>query len=147
MKSIDKRRPNGLRTRWHAGLVGMAMLTFPCISGCATLAQEDVQGIALPVLPATRLTLDELVALTRQGLGAEALIGRIRQSGSYYRLSASDVISLRERGLPIAVIDHMLVAERQFLVRGEAAPVPAAAQDRATPKQPKRFIPALYLGV
>jgi hypothetical protein len=145
MKTIDTTKPMTRRLQWRAGVVGMAILAFPCISGCATLAQEDAHHGALPVLPTARLSLDELVALTRQGLGAEALIARIRQAGGYYRLSASDVISLRERGLPIAVIDHMLAAERQFLVRGEAAPVPAAVQDRAKP--PKRFIPALYMGV
>jgi hypothetical protein len=73
------------------------------------------------------------------------LIGKIRQSRAYFRLSATDVLALRERGLPIAVIDYILIAERQFLVRGDAtAPV---KNQQAPSRAPQRPIPALYLGV
>lgn len=135
--------------RWHCYLLGAAALAFPCISGCATFPQDETTAQALagqlPALPTSGLSLDDLVALTRQGLGTEALIGKIRQSRAYYRLSAADILTLRERGLPIAVIDYILIAERQFLVRGDTT---TPVKNQQVPEAvPRRAIPALYLGV
>lgn len=138
--------------RWQTRLVCLAMFALPSIG---VGAAPDTSATALPILPAARLTFDDLIALSRQGMDAEALITIIRQAGAYYRLSANDVIALRDRGLPLAVIDHILSAERQFLVgvetitRTSSRPATDQTTDQRQPSgdAPHRVIPALYLGV
>lgn len=122
-----------------------------CVANFAVAAPESSQvSNGLPALPAPGLSLDEIISLAQQGQQAEAIISRIRSTGSYYRLSAGDVISLRARGLPLAVIDHILVSERQALIAG----LPSNSgnvlrtEEQAPPPGPKqRFVPALYLGL
>jgi hypothetical protein len=62
--------------------------------------------------PAAAIPLQQIVALARLGLPAEELIGRIRQSGSRYRLSASQIVDLEKQGVPLGVLDHMVASER-----------------------------------
>lgn len=70
-------------------------------------------GRAVPLAAAVPpLSLDDVVHLADAGLGAEAIIERLHASGSHHRLSAADVLSLRSRGVPLAVIDHLLERER-----------------------------------
>jgi hypothetical protein len=90
--------------------------------------------------------MDEIVTLARQGVAADALIARIRTAGAYYRLSAADIISLRERGVPMPVIDHMLASEREFLVGRDGNAV-GKDPERASNNRPRPVIRALYHGV
>ena len=62
--------------------------------------------------PAAAMPLEQIVALARLGLPAEELIGRIKESGSRYRLSASQIVELAGQGVPLAVLDHMVASER-----------------------------------
>jgi len=62
--------------------------------------------------PAAAMPLQQIVALARLGVPAEELIGRIKQSGSRYRLSASQIVELAGQGVPLAVLDHMVAGER-----------------------------------
>lgn len=71
--------------------------------------------------PAATLPLEQIVALARQGIGAEDLIGRITASGSRYRLSATQLIELAGQGVPTAVLDHMVSAERRQIFDDMAA--------------------------
>jgi hypothetical protein len=122
-----------------------------CVAHVAVAAPDSGQiDNGLPALPAPGLSLDEVIGLVQQGQQAEAIITRIRATGSYYRLSAADVISLRERGLPLAVIDHILASERQVLVAG--LPSGSGSAHRAEgqapePSQKQRLVPALYFGL
>jgi hypothetical protein len=62
--------------------------------------------------PAAAMPLEQIVALARLGLSTEELIGRIKESGSRYRLSAIQIVELAGQGVPLAVLDHMVVSER-----------------------------------
>lgn len=133
--------------------IAITLFIVPWIVGCSTVAYDGVAAEAsaertarLPVLPAPKLSLDEVVTLARQGVGAEALIARIRAAGAYYRLSAADIISLRERGVPLAVIDHMLRSERQLPMAGDG-PTLSSKQESPPQTRPRRAIGALYHGV
>jgi hypothetical protein len=43
----------------------------------------------------------------RQGIPADTIIGRIRESGAAYRLPASELVALGDLGVPGAVLDYM----------------------------------------
>jgi hypothetical protein len=139
--------PPGYRLRLF---LAAALLLVPWMSACSTVTSDTAtagaQGAAgVPVRPPTRISLDEVVTLSRQGVGADALIARIQASRSYYRLSAGEIISLRERGVPMAVIDYMLTAERQYAQAGSAQPA-EKVKARPAVKDRKDFVAALYHG-
>ena len=90
------------------------------LQGCAGAPAEPpkIERISAGQLEATlpppvaALPLEQLVTLTREGLSAEALIARIVESGSRYRLSASRIVELAHEGVPLRVLDHLVAAER-----------------------------------
>ena len=73
--------------------------------------------------PAAAMPLQQIVALSRLGIPAEELIGRITASGSRYRLSASQIVDLARDGVPLAVLDHMVASERTHIFDDMAADV------------------------
>lgn len=73
--------------------------------------------------PVAAMPLEQIVALARLGLPAEELIGRIKQSGSRYRLSATQIVDLEKQGVPLAVLDHMVAGERTRIFDDMAAEV------------------------
>ena len=83
--------------------------------------------------PAAALPLEQIVALARQGIAAEQIISRITASGSRYRLSATALVELVQQGVPLAVLDHLVAAERRYVFDDMAADANArekACQDR-----------------
>jgi hypothetical protein len=134
---------------WRGFAAVTALFLAPLLSGCGSIARDtsaaNAQGAAsLPALPAPRLSLDEIVTLSRQGVGADALIARIQVAGSYYRLSTAQIMSLRERGVPVAVIDHMLMAERQYATRSSMPAVNIQVSPGRNGRQ--SYVAALYHG-
>ena len=91
------------------------------------ISAEQLEA-ALPQ-PSAALPLDQIVALARQGVGAEDLIARITASASRYRLSATQLIELAAQGVPSAVLDHIVAAERRQIFDDMAAE--AYRRDRA----------------
>jgi len=71
--------------------------------------------------PIASLPLERIVEAARQGIAAEEIIGRITASGSRYRLSASQLVDLAQRGVPLAVLDHLVSAERRQIFDEMAA--------------------------
>ena len=104
-----------LRLPWLVPALGLILL------GCAgapvgpprieRISAEQLEA-SLPQ-PAAVLPLDQIELLARQGVSAEELIARITASGSRYRLSASQITELAQQGVPLAVLDHMVAAERR----------------------------------
>lgn len=97
-------------------LVGFLLLVLT-LGGCATTPAARVverlppaEATAPPPLPV--LAQADLVRLAKQGLAAESIIGRIKESRTRLRLSASDVLSLKTQGVPLAVLDHLLDSDR-----------------------------------
>lgn len=92
------------------------------VAACATPPQETPGKVVdrlpegtlkapPPALP--KLTLDDVARLAREGISAEGITARLKESATRLRLSASDVVSLRARNVPLPVIDHLLDADRQ----------------------------------
>lgn len=74
------------------------------------ISAEQLEASLPPPLAA--VSLPQIVALAREGHGAEEIIVRIVESGSRYRLSASDIVALARDGVPLRVLDHLVAAER-----------------------------------
>lgn len=94
-------------------------ILLPLLAACAAPApREPAQRLEAqaPLPPAPpRLSADEVVALVRSGTSADEIIDRLRRSGSRLTLSAAQIISLRERGVPLELIDRILELERSAL--------------------------------
>ncbi len=63
------------------------------------------------------LTVPQIVALSRQGVPAEAIIARIHRSGLLYRLLPNQIERLRQAGVPKAVLDDIQRRYRLALKR------------------------------
>lgn len=115
-----------MRYLHHSWLVPVLILI---LQGCAGVPAEPpkIERISAGQLeaslpqPVAAMPLEQIVALSRQGIPAAELIGRITTSGSRYRLSATRIIELEKQGVPLAVLDHMASAERSFIFDGMAA--------------------------
>lgn len=92
-----------------------------CLAACATtenksgrvverLPAEATQSVT-PALP--KLSLQDISRLAREGLAAESIIGRLKESHTRLRLSATDVLNLKAQGVPLAVMDYLLDSDRQ----------------------------------
>lgn len=97
-----------------AALAGLLLL-----SACATVTEPriierlpDQEIKAPPPPPLPTLSHDDLVRLAKQGLAADSIIGRIKESRTRLRLSASEILSLKTQGVPLAVLDHLLDSDR-----------------------------------
>ena len=114
---------NSSRHLWLAPLLALIL------QGCAGTPVEPpkIERISAEQLearlpqPAAVLPLEQIELLARQGASAEDLIARITASGSRYRLSASQIAELAKQGVPLAVLDHMVAAERRQIFDDMAA--------------------------
>ena len=71
--------------------------------------------------PAAALPLEQVVALSKQGVAAAEIVERIKSSASRYRLSATQLVELAREGVALAVLDHLVAAERQRIFEELAA--------------------------
>lgn len=62
-----------------------------------------------------KLSLAELVRMSREGASAQAIIAKIKQTGARYPLSASQVIELHGQGVSAQVLDYIHSAREQEL--------------------------------
>ena len=105
----------------HPFRFSFALLAMPLLAACAGAPPEPprIERISAEQLearlpsPIAALSLEQVVALARQGLAAEDIIARITASASRYRLSAGQILDLAREGVPLAVLDHLVAAERR----------------------------------
>jgi len=110
----------------HSWLVAAPVLI---LLGCADtpVAPPRIERISAEQLeaslpaPVAALPLEQVVAQARQGVAAEELIASITASGSRYRLSAAQIVDLAQQGVPLAVLDHLVAAERRQIFDDMAA--------------------------
>lgn len=118
------REPSAISTHRKHWLV-LALI----LQGCADVPVEPprIERISaeqlearLPPPPAT-VPLEQIVTLARQGSTAADIIARIKDSGSRYRLSATQLVDLARQGVPLAVLDHLVASERRQIFEDMAA--------------------------
>jgi hypothetical protein len=91
----------------------------------------------LVVLPASAraVTVDDLMALARAGVGAEVLVAVIDADRTVFTLTPAQIVALRQAGVPDAVLVKMLGSAKEFvdevpeplIVGSGPAPAPPAA--------------------
>ena len=130
-------------------------VTLACASNGAT-AGEGAEGVHKarvavdgPTAQTQALSLEELVSLAQKTRNPDIVIDQIRKTGTYFQLSAADVISLRERGVPLAIIEYLLAAERRLAVETHSNSRPQKQGSVPPANNAKQWtsIPALYLGL
>lgn len=100
------------------------LLAALCLAGCASAPAPDAAGPYIErispeelarILPAPqpRLTLEDIVRLSKEGATAQAVIAKIRETGSRYDISPSQAIELHAQGVDKAVLDHIQSAREQ----------------------------------
>ncbi len=72
------------------------VLVFAISNGCASVAKRPAP-----------LTVPQVVQLSREGVPSGDIIDRMKQSQAVYRLDASQLARLKEKGVPDAVINYM----------------------------------------
>lgn len=103
----------------------LALLLTGCAEGPARPARIERMTAAelearLPQ-PVAALPPEQIVEMVRQGAATNEIIGRITQSGSRYRLSATAIVDLARQGVPLEVLDYMVSAERTRIFDDMAA--------------------------
>ena len=53
------------------------------------------------------VTVPQILLMSKEGVPADEIIEQMRESGTVYRLQASQLAQLKEQGVPDAVIDYM----------------------------------------
>jgi hypothetical protein len=80
------------------GNAGSMMLAVALMAGCAM-----VGGSARP----QPVKVPDIVALSKSGMPAADIIGKMRASGTVYRLQASQLAELKAQGVAPEVVDYM----------------------------------------
>jgi hypothetical protein len=87
-----------------ASLLALTLLA----SACATLSGPEP------------LTPEQIVAMSRAGEPPQAIIDRLRESGTVLALSASDIVRLHQAGVAPEVLDYLQQAQMLEIRRREA---------------------------
>jgi len=102
------------------------------LSGCAStgrdlgadgpridrISPEELARLIPP--PVARLTLDDMVRLTKEGKSAEQIIAQIKASDSMYDLTPSQSVELSNQGVDAKVLDY-IHESREAAVRNQLA--------------------------
>lgn len=95
------------------GIFGLLL----ALSGCATtgngpnqgeverISPEELQKLIPPAV--ATVSLEELIADTKQGKSADELIAKIKASNSRYDLTPAQSLALNQQGLDIKVLEYM----------------------------------------
>jgi hypothetical protein len=108
------------------------------VASCATVPLPEapkidrLTGAALEAKvppPAAKITLEDILAMTRKGESAAHIVARIDETHSRYRLDASQIVDLAREGVDLKVLDHITETERQGIFDDMAAEI--STHDRA----------------
>jgi hypothetical protein len=114
------------------GLLVLISGTLLLLSGCAStdravsaegpkidrVSPEQLARLIPP--PVARLTLDDLIRLTKEGNSAEQIIAQIKATDSMYDLTPSQSVDLSHKGVDAKVLDY-IHESREAAVRNQLA--------------------------
>lgn len=86
-----KFRREGIASLW--AIVGCFLL----LESCATLGITQPEPVTVP----------QIIQMSKAGVSDQEIIKKMRRSGTVYRLKASQLAELKEKGVPNSVIDYM----------------------------------------
>src|SRR5256885_16616213 len=67
------------------------------------------------------ITTQEVVEMAKSGVPSDAIIQKLKDSGTIYQLSASELVQLHRQGVPEPVLDYMQATYLQAIRREEAS--------------------------
>ena len=79
---------------------GLALILLTCVtllSGCAALGFKQPEPV----------TVDQVIEMSKEGMPAEAIIKRMRDSETVYRLAGAQLAKLHDLGVADQVLDYM----------------------------------------
>ncbi len=82
------------------------------------ITPEELDRLTLP--PAAKLTLDDLVKLSKEGNSADQIIAQIKATDSTYDLTPSQAVELSQKGVDTKVLDY-IHESREAAVRNNLA--------------------------
>ena len=131
------------RARFTLCLPLMLAATLIALGGCAStqpgetrgqvarLSPQDLARLTPP--PNPKVPLGELIGWSQEKATPEAIIKRLRDTGTFYNLSPQQIVDLHQQGVAQPVINHLVEAQekaRQATLLTELADRDAkAAQD------------------
>jgi hypothetical protein len=80
---------------------------FALFSGCASVQTK-------PITP------DEVVGMAKSGMPANVIIQKLKESGTMFELSATELVNLHKQGVPTPVLDYMQGTYLEAVRREEA---------------------------
>jgi len=84
---------------------------------------------------ASAVTVPQLLALTKEGLGDDVLVALIQTDGSIFQLSATDILNLHRQGLSDRVIVAMVETAKKMASTPPRAPAVSAAPSEEAPSK------------
>jgi hypothetical protein len=85
-----------------------ALMASPLLQGCAALSGPPP------------LTRENVVAMAKAGESPQAMIDKLRDTGTVLPMSASEILRLHQAGVPSEVLDYLQVAQIAEARRREA---------------------------
>jgi hypothetical protein len=79
---------------------GPALMFLICVtllSGCATLGFKQPEPV----------TVDQVIEMSKEGVPAEAIVKKMRDSETVYRFTGAQLAELHDRGVADPVLDYM----------------------------------------
>jgi uncharacterized membrane protein YgcG len=83
---------------WRQRPTLILLIWITLLGGCASL------GVAQSTPP---VTVSEVIQMSKQGVPAETILDKMRESQTVYRLTAAQLAQLRDQGVANQVIDYM----------------------------------------
>ena len=71
------------------------------------------QAVTMPVVP--KMTLDDVVKMSKDGATAEAIIAKLNMTSSSFDLTPSQALALSKQGVDIKVLDDIYKTHEQIL--------------------------------
>lgn len=99
------------------GAAAGALLLAACAAGgpapgtLQRLSPQDLARLQPPVN--TSIPLDEIVVWSREGAAPDAIIRRLRETGTVHALSAAQIVDLFRQGVNQQVINHLVEAHEK----------------------------------
>lgn len=75
------------------------------------LSPQDLARLTPP--PNPRVPLSEVIVWSQEGAASDAIIKKLQDSGTFYNLTAQQIVDLNKQGVHQRVIDHLVEAQEK----------------------------------
>lgn len=136
-------------------LLAVALGALINLGGCAStqdnghvtrLSAQDLARLTPP--PNPKMPLSEVIALSSSGTAPDAIIKKLQETGTFYNLTAQQIVDLNRQGVDQHIIDHLVDAQekaRQATLLTQLADRDArAAQDLERERNRRRALQQQY---